>query len=154
MSIVLHDPDEGKPASERTEAWIGYDDHAIYVAARLYDSEPDKIISLLARRDNFVDSDYFLFYVDPYYDRRSGFRFAVNPSGSIADWTLYNNGWDDESWDGVWEAKTVIDDKGWTVEMKIPFDQLRFKRKKERAKRAKVWPKHRRRGHSKTHKQV
>ncbi|MCK4890988.1 MAG: carbohydrate binding family 9 domain-containing protein, partial [Candidatus Aminicenantes bacterium] len=108
---------------------MGYDDNAIYIAARMHDSEPDKIISLLARRDNFVEADYFLFYVDPYYDKRSGFKFAVNPSGSIADWTIYNDGWDDSSWDGVWEAKTTIDEKGWTVEMKIPFDQLRFKKK-------------------------
>ena len=127
--FTQNDPDDGKPATEKTEVWIGYDDHAIYIAARMYDSEPDKIISLLARRDNFVEADYFLFYVDPYYDKRSGFKFAVNPSGSIADWTIYNDGWDDSSWDGVWEAKTRIDDKGWTVEMRIPFDQLRFKKK-------------------------
>jgi hypothetical protein len=111
--------------------WLAYDDNAIYVAARMHDSEPDKIISLLSRRDDFVDADYFMFYVDPYYDRRSGFIFAVNPSGSIADWTMYNDGWDDISWDGTWETKTQIDEKGWTVEMKIPFDQLRFKKKKE-----------------------
>ncbi len=123
------DPDEGNPATEKTEVWVAYDNHAIYIAARMYDSEPDKIISLLARRDNFVEADYFLFYVDPYYDKRSGFKFAVNPSGSIADWTIYNDGWDDSSWDGVWEAKTSIDDKGWTLEMRIPFDQLRFKKK-------------------------
>jgi len=127
--FTQNDPDEGKPATEKTEVWVGYDDNAIYIAARMYDSEPDKIISLLARRDNFVEADYFLFYVDPYYDKRSGFKFAVNPSGSIADWTIYNDGWDDSSWDGVWEAKTIIDEKGWTVEIRIPFDQLRFKKK-------------------------
>jgi len=124
------DPDDGKPPTEKTEVWLAYDDNAIYVAARMHDSEPDKIISLLSRRDDFVDADYFLFYVDPYYDRRSGFKFAVNPSGSIADWTIYNDGWDDSSWDGIWETKTHINDKGWTLEMKIPFDQLRFKKKK------------------------
>ncbi|MEN8223327.1 MAG: DUF5916 domain-containing protein [Acidobacteriota bacterium] len=127
--FTQNDPDEGKPATEKTEVWVGYDDHAIYIAARLHDSEPDKIISLLARRDNFVEADYFLFYVDPYYDRRSGFRFAVNPSGSIVDWKLYNDGWSDSSWDGVWEAKTSIDENGWATEMRIPFDQLRFKKK-------------------------
>lgn len=125
------DPDDGNPPSEKTEVWLAYDDNAIYVAARMHDSEPEKIISLLARRDDFVDADYFLFYVDPYYDHRSGFKFAVNPSGSIADWTMYNDGWDDSSWDGIWEARARIDDRGWTVEMKIPFDQLRFKKKIE-----------------------
>lgn len=125
------DPDDGKPPTEKTEVWLAYDDNAIYVAARMHDSEPDKIISLLSRRDDFVDADYFLFYVDPYYDQRSGFKFAVNPSGSIADWTMYNDSSEDSSWDGIWETKTRVDDKGWTVEIKIPFDQLRFKRKKE-----------------------
>ncbi len=123
------DPDEGRPCSERTEIWLAYDDNAIYVAARLYDSEPDKIISLLSRRDDFVEADYFIFYVDPLYDRRSGFKFAVNPSGSITDWVIYNDSWESSSWDGDWEAGTAIDRQGWTVEMRIPFDQLRFKKK-------------------------
>jgi hypothetical protein len=129
--FTQNEPEDGKPATEKTEVWLAYDDNAIYVAARMTDSEPDKIISLLSRRDDFVDADYFLFYVDPYYDKRSGFKFAVNPSGSIADWTMYNDSWDDSSWDGVWEARTRIDEKGWTVEMKIPFDQLRFKKREE-----------------------
>ncbi len=123
------EPDEGKPATEKTEVWLAYDNNAIYIAARMHDSEPDKIISLLARRDDFVDADYFIVYFDPYYDKRSGFKFAVNPSGSIADWTIFNDGWDDSSWDGIWNAKTKIDDKGWTCEIRIPFDQLRFKKK-------------------------
>jgi len=127
--FIQNEPEEGQPASERTHVWLAYDDHALYVAARMFDSKPDEIISLLSRRDDFVDADYFLFYVDPYYDRRSGYKFAVNPSGSIADWTLYNDGWDDSSWDGVWEARTRIDDQGWTAEMRIPFNQLRFKKK-------------------------
>ncbi len=125
------DPDEGRPCSERTEVWLAYDDSAIYVAARLWDSEPGKIISLLSRRDDFVEADYFIFFVDPLYDRRSGFKFAVNPSGSISDWVIYNDNWESLSWDGVWEAGTAIDGQGWSVEMRIPFDQLRFKKKNE-----------------------
>ena len=68
--------------------------------------------------------------IDPYYDKKTGFKFAVNPSGSIVDWTLMNDEWSDQSWDGVWEAKTRIDKKGWTCEFLIPFDQLRFKKEK------------------------
>lgn len=124
-----NDPDDGKPATEKTKVWMAYDNNAIYVAARMFDSNPEKIISLLARRDDFVDADYFLIYIDPYYDKRSGFKFAVNPTGSIADWSIFNDGWDDSSWDGIWETKARIDKKGWTVEMRIPFDQLRFKKK-------------------------
>lgn len=126
--FTQNDPDDGKPATEKTEVWLAYDDEAIYVAARMHDSEPAKIISLLARRDDFVEADYFIFYVDPYNDKRSGFKFAINPSGSLADWSLYNDEWDDVSWDGHWQGRARRDEQGWTAEMKIPFDQLRFKK--------------------------
>jgi len=101
------------------------------VAARLYDSQPELITSRLGRRDDFVDSDWFIFAVDPYYDRRSGYQFAVNPAGSIVDWTLYNDEWNDTTWDGVWEWKALIDEEGWTVEIRIPYNQLRFPKKDE-----------------------
>ncbi|MDD8013980.1 MAG: DUF5916 domain-containing protein, partial [Acidobacteriota bacterium] len=129
--FLQRDPDDGKPCSEKTEVWLAYDDHAIYVAARLHDAEPDKIISQLSRRDDFTETDYFMFYVDPLYDRRSGFKFLVNPSGSITDCIMYNDVYDDISWDGNWEAAARIDEQGWAVEMRIPFDQLRFKKKKK-----------------------
>lgn len=122
-------PEDGKPATEKTKVWVAYDQEAIYVAAKMYDKNPDKLISLLGRRDDFTESEWFVFYLDPYYDRRSGFQFAVNPSGSICDWSLYNDQFRDISWDGIWECATKIDRQGWTVEIKIPFDQLRFKKK-------------------------
>ena len=125
------DPTDGAQPTEKTIVWIAYDEEYLYVAARLYDSEPGSIISRLGRRDDFVDSDWFIFAVDPYYDRRTGFQFAVNPAGSIVDWTLYNDEWNDTTWDGVWEWKTSIDDKGWVVEIKIPYHQLRFHKKDE-----------------------
>ena len=114
-----------RPAS-RTEVWVAYDDKALYVAARLHDAEPGKIVGLLGRRDDDLDSDWFTFAVDPYFDRRSGYSFSVNPAGSIIDCTLYNDEWNDDTWDGVWESAAQVDDRGWTVEMRIPYDQLRF----------------------------
>jgi hypothetical protein len=69
--------------------------------------------------------------VDPYYDRRSGYQFAVTPAGSIVDWTIYNDEFSDTTWDGIWESAARIDDKGWTMEMRIPYNQLRFKKKDE-----------------------
>ena len=129
--FVQSDPIDGATPTEKTEVWVAYDKEAIYVAARLYDSNPESITSRLGRRDDFVESDWFIFAVDPYYDRRTGFQFAVNPAGSIVDWTLYNDEWNDTTWDGVWESKTHIDDEGWTVEIKIPYNQLRFPKKEE-----------------------
>jgi hypothetical protein len=124
--FIQRNPLDGKPASERTEVWVAYDEKALYVAARLYDTEPGKIVRLLGRRDDPLDSDWFSFAVDPYFDRRSGYQFSVNPSGSIIDKTLYNDEWNDSTWDGVWESAARIDEQGWTVEMRIPYDQLRF----------------------------
>ena len=78
-----------------------------------------------------MDSDWFIFAVDPYYDRRTGYLFGVNPVGSIMDQALSNDVASDSSWDGVWEWEAVINDKGWSVEMRIPFNQIRFPKKEE-----------------------
>jgi hypothetical protein len=129
--FVQSDPEDGAEPTEKTEVWVAYDEQALYVAARMYDSQPKKITCRLGRRDDFLDSDWFIFAVDPYYDRRSGFQFAVNPAGSIVDWTLYNDEWDDNTWDGVWEWKACIDENGWIVEIRIPYNQLRFSKKEE-----------------------
>ncbi|MEG8947822.1 DUF5916 domain-containing protein [Rosettibacter firmus] len=126
--FTQRDPNEGQPASEETHVWIAYDDENIYVAARCFDSQPELIDASLTRRDNYILSDWFGFYVDPFNDKKNGYFFVVNAGGSIMDGVLFNDSWDDDSWDGIWEAKTQIDDKGWTVEMKIPFSQLRFKK--------------------------
>lgn len=119
-------PDEGKPATEKSEVWITYDDENIYFSANFHDSSPETIDQNLMRRDNIVPSDWLWIYMDPYNDDRTGYFFAVNPGGSMADGTLFNDGWMDDSWDGIWENKTSVNDNGWTVEIKIPFSQLRF----------------------------
>ena len=129
--FVQSDPTDGATPTEKTEVWIAFDDKNLYVAARLYDSEPDKIIRRLGRRDDLVDSDWFIFAVDPYYDRRTGYQFGVNPAGSIVDWTLLNDAWDDTTWDGVWETRATIDNQGWSVEIRIPYNQLRFTKKED-----------------------
>jgi hypothetical protein len=129
--FTQHDPKDGAPSTEKTDVWVAYDDKALYVAAFCYDSDPKAIISRLGRRDSDVDSDWFVFAVDPYYDKQTGYRFGVNPAGSIMDEVLSNDVEDDESWDGVWQAKAHLNDQGWTVEMKIPFHQIRFPKKDE-----------------------
>ncbi|MCX7975274.1 MAG: carbohydrate binding family 9 domain-containing protein [Candidatus Aminicenantes bacterium] len=123
------DPIDGAPASEKTEVWVAYDESHLYVAAFCHDSNPSGIIGLLGRRDSLVDSDWFFVAIDPYFDRRTGYFFGVNPSGSMVDQALYNDVDEDPSWDGIWEAKVARVPEGWTVEMKIPFNQLRFAKK-------------------------
>ncbi len=124
--FIQRNPLDGQPATEATEVWVAFDGKALYVAARLRDAEPGRIVGLLGRRDDPLDSDWFTFAVDPYFDRRSGYSFSVNPAGSLSDGTLYNDDWDDDTWDGVWQAAARVDEQGWTVEMCIPYDQLRF----------------------------
>ena len=125
-TFLQSDPDQGKPPTEKTELWLAYDDQALYVAARMYDDAPDSIVSRLVRRDAFVNSDDIAIYLDPYHDKRSGFFFSINVAGTLSDGVLYNDDWNDNTWDGVWEGKVAIDDKGWTAEMRIPYSQLRF----------------------------
>jgi hypothetical protein len=127
-------PIEGAQPTERTEVWLAYDDVAIYVAARMYDSVPDSIVAHLIRRDGFINADRFWLYLDPYHDRRTGYYFCVSAAGVKCDGVLFNDSWSDNSWDGVWEGKATIDTKGWNVEMRIPFSQLRFYEKD-----AQVW---------------
>ncbi len=125
------EPNQGTAPSQRTEVWVAYDDDALYIAARLHDSSPDSIMALLDRRDNLNTADWFGVFLDPYRDKRSGNYFVLGPSGTMADGVLYNDDWDDDDWDGVWEGSSSIDEQGWTVEMRIPFSQLRFTEKEQ-----------------------
>lgn len=125
-SFKQRDPDQDADPRQRTESRIAYDDEAIYIAAWLYDSAPDSIIARLGRRDGGVRSDMFVVFLDPFHDKRTGYYFGVTAAGTLIDGTLYNDGWDDDSWDGVWDAHAKRDDKGWYAEMRIPFSQLRF----------------------------
>ncbi len=129
--FIQTEPDNGSPATEQTEVWVGFDDAALYVGWRLWDSNPEEIVSRMARRDGDFNSDEVQFAIDSYDDDRSGFYFIVNPAGSIQDGTIANDGWFDDTWDGIWEQAARIDDQGWTVEMRIPFSQLRFNNRAE-----------------------
>lgn len=125
-SFTQRDPNEGQRASEETEVRVLYDDDAIYVGARLKDSQPAAIKALLGRRDSNLSSDAFSVFLDSYNDKRTGFYFGVSAGGTLFDGTLFNDDWDDNSWDGIWEAKTTRDSGGWTAEFRIPLSQLRF----------------------------
>jgi hypothetical protein len=126
QNFIQHDPAEGAAPTERTVLRIAYDDDALYIGAKMHDSAPDSIVARLARRDEWITSDHVTVYLDPYYDKRSGYFFTLNAGGTLIDGVLYNDGWDDESWDGVWEGKVNLDEDGWSAEMRIPFSQMRF----------------------------
>ncbi len=126
-NFLQQDPDQGVAPRQRSEVRLAYDDDALYVGARLYDSSPDSIRVRLSRRDNDAGSDMFALMIDPFHDKRTGYYFMASAAGTVLDGVLLNDGWDDDSWDGVWQARSRRDDQGWTCEMRIPFSQLRFR---------------------------
>lgn len=125
-NFVQFQPNPGAPASQRTVARVLYDDDAVYVGARLYDSAPDSVVARLARRDDAVFSDWFFVLLDSYHDRRTGFAFGVNPRGVKVDLQYSEDTREDPGWDAVWDAAITRDADGWTAEFRIPLSQLRF----------------------------
>ena len=125
-TFTQRDPDEGAPATERTEVRFLYDDEALYVGVRLFDTAPHLIARRLSRRDNSADADLLSVYLDPMHDRLTGAVFRVSASNVQQDSILYNDSWQDGSWDAVWNSEVSVDDNGWSVEMRIPLSQLRF----------------------------
>jgi len=129
--LIQQEPFQGEKPTQQSEVWIAYDDNAIYFAAKYYDKEPDSIMARLVRRD-FIwgdPSDGCVLYLDPYNDDRSGYFFYVSAAGTLADGLIENDVKqpNDLTWDAVWEGVPTIDKDGWTIEMKIPYSQLRFK---------------------------
>jgi hypothetical protein len=124
--FTQYQPDEGQPASESTFVMVAYDDEALYVAVELYDSEPDKIISRLTRRDRYAENDLVNLIIDSHHDHQTAYAFVVSVSGTQRDSYYYNDNWSDDSWDAVWESAARITDWGWTAEIRIPFHCLRF----------------------------
>ncbi|HEY0018954.1 MAG TPA: DUF5916 domain-containing protein [Longimicrobium sp.] len=120
-------PQAGAAPTARTEARVLYDDESVYVGVRMLDAHPDSIAAPLARRDAAgVYSDWLHVMFDSRHDRRSGFRFSVNPRGVQRDVYHYDDRNEDPSWDAVWTVATQIDSAGWTAEYRIPLSQLRF----------------------------
>ncbi|MFL5562658.1 MAG: DUF5916 domain-containing protein [Gemmatimonadaceae bacterium] len=122
-------PDEGKPATQRTEVRILYDQDALYVGARMYDSLGRAgVRAPLARRDQLVNSqtlttDKIAVVLDPYHNHRDRIWFEVNPAGVKGE--QFSG---DVSFDPIWEAAATIDADGWSAEMRIPLSQLHFSR--------------------------
>ena len=125
--FVEFSPSDGVPASERTEARVLYDDHAIYVGIRCFDSHAAELRPRLGRRDYAPESDWVSIDLDTYHDRRSAFEFTVNVAGVQSDGILTEGQGLNTDWDGVWEAQTTIDAQGWSAEIMIPLATLRFR---------------------------
>ena len=121
------EPSEGAPATHATDVRVLFDRDAIYVAVRAFDKEPDRIVGLLTRRDDFSPSDWVSILIDSYYDHRTAYEFGINPVGVKFDRYWFNDNNTDRSWDAVWDAAVLRTSDGWQAEFRIPFSQLRFK---------------------------
>jgi hypothetical protein len=124
--FTQQDPDEGKPATEHTEVRFVYDDEALYVGIRLFDSSPAGIVRRLSTRDSDPDADRVTLYIDSMHDHLTGAVFRVSAANVQQDSILFNDSWTDSTWDAVWQSQVAVDDQGWSVEMRIPLSQLRF----------------------------
>ena len=123
-------PDEGEPATEKTEAWVFFDDENLYVSARCWDSHPERIVANEMQRDNTTIASgnaNFAVVLDTFYDRRNGYLFQTNPLGALRDQTFTNERNIDTDWNTVWEPRTARFRDGWTTEIAIPFKSLRYK---------------------------
>jgi hypothetical protein len=132
-------PEEGQPASQRTEVYIGFSGSNLYVGVVAYDDDPDSIIVNDSRRDTSLDdSDAFLFIIDGLLDRQNGFIFGTNPAGIEYDGQVikdgagtgqrFGQGGVNLSWDTTWQVRARITEYGWSAEFEIPFRSLRFGR--------------------------
>ena len=117
-----------------------YDDNAIYIGAKLFDPEPDSILTQLGIRDadSRINADQFYIDINPFNDGVNGFTFKVSASGVQTDINRAGRGSrfgppsrtrGDPAWDAVWESKVRLIEDGWTVEIKIPYSALRFPKK-------------------------
>jgi hypothetical protein len=122
-------PLEGEPASEKTDAWVFYDDQNLYLVCRCWDSAPpEEWIANEMRRDTNAlrQNDVFGALFDTFHDRRNGFNFYTNPLGARADQWITDEGNPNTDWNPVWSVRTGRFDGGWTAEMAIPFKSLRY----------------------------
>ncbi len=119
-------PDFGKDMADDTEVYFAYDRENLYFAFRSFDSEPDKIKASVSARDKIQPDDWICINLDSFYDQQSLYTFYVNPLGIQRD-TRYAAGSEDVGFDVVWYSAGNIDDKGYTIEIRIPFKSIRYR---------------------------
>jgi hypothetical protein len=122
-------PRENSAPTEKTEAWIMFDQTMFYLAARCHDSAPpSQWVANEMRRDTsqLRQNDQFGAVIDTFHDRRNGYIFYANPIGGMSDIAVTDEGNPNQDWNPVWEARTGRFDGGWTIEIAIPFKSLRY----------------------------
>ncbi len=126
--FTQYEPIYGAVPTQRTDVWVGYDEASVYVSARIWESDLDRMVANEMRRDsnNTWQNETFSVALDTFHDRRNGVQFAVNPLGGRNDGQITNEGNYNGDWNPVWDVATGRFDGGWTVEMALPFKSLRY----------------------------
>lgn len=125
--FVQSEPRQGEPSTNQSEVWVAFDDEAVYVAARL--AQPGGFAAFnqrdLRRDWAATDCDSFSVILDTLGDGRNAFTFSVNPFGAQRDTQVVDDSSTELNWDTLWRARTRRDDRGWTLELAIPWKSLR-----------------------------
>lgn len=125
--FVQADPFEGRPATQKTEVRILYDDSAIFLGVTLHDTDPSRVVTTDTRRDaGLSGQDSFQVIFDTFRDRQNGFVFGTNATGIQYDAQVRSEGNANSNWDGSWEVRTQHGTSGWTAEFRIPLRTLRY----------------------------
>jgi len=125
--FIQNTPNDGKPATELTEVWLGHTKTTLYLVFVCHDHRAEAIRGHLARRENVLFDDYVSVLLDPFQDRRKGVLFTVNPAGVQADASWTENSNPDYSYDQVWDSEGAVTKDGWMALVAIPFRSLRFR---------------------------
>ncbi len=131
LPLVMQIPNPGNPPSEKTVVLIAFDDDYLYLAGRLYDKDPSKILATSKQRDYLQgNTDWFGLILDTFNDKENGMAFFTTPTGLRLDALLFNDAEGmlplNISWNTFWDVAVVQNDQGWFVEMRIPLSSLRF----------------------------
>ncbi len=120
-------PEEFVSPSQPTRVLVFYTETAIYVGATMVESDPGQITDRVLRQGQSLDSDdVFAVIIDPYLDRRNGYRFEVNPNGVRWEGLFQNIIEVEGNWEGIWEVRSQRNEEGWVAEIRIPFQSLSF----------------------------
>ena len=123
-------PRENAVPTEKTEAWVAFDQTTFYVSARCWDSAPpEQWVANEMRRDTaqLRQNDQFGAIIDTFHDRRNGYIFYANPIGGMSDIAVTDEGNPNQDWNPVWQARTGRFPGGWTIEIAIPFKSIRYR---------------------------
>ncbi|MCB9274327.1 MAG: carbohydrate binding family 9 domain-containing protein [Lewinellaceae bacterium] len=137
--FVQQAPRQAAAPSQQTEIKLLYDDDNLYIAIRCHDNSPEGIRAMLGRRDDWTVGDITGVALDTYHDKQTAFEFNVTAAGQKIDLQHLGAFMWDTNWNAVWDGKAHVSDSLWTVEMRVPFSQLRFSDEPEQAWGMHVW---------------